>query len=168
MQVVIAPAGPDDIPVVSGILHEAAAWLEARGIPLWRQDEIAEAPIAADVMAGLYVLARVAGDPAATVRVQHSDPDFWPEVPDGDSLFVHRLAVRRAYAGGAMSTALLAWAADHATGLGRRHLRLDCEASRPKLRAIYERFGFRYHSDRQVGPYLVARYELPLPHVRPA
>jgi hypothetical protein len=41
-------------------------------------------------------------------------------------------------------------------------LRLDCEASRPRLRAVYEGFGFRHHSDRQVGPYFVSRYEYAL------
>jgi hypothetical protein len=34
--------------------------------------------------------------------------------------------------------------------------------SRPWLRAVYERSNFRHHSDRQVGPYFVARYELAL------
>jgi hypothetical protein len=33
---------------------------------------------------------------------------------------------------------------------------------RPRLRAVYERHGFRHHSDRQVGPHFVSRYELPL------
>jgi hypothetical protein len=37
---------------------------------------------------------------------------------------------------------------------------LDCEASRPRLRAVYERFGFRHLDDRQVGPYYVSRYTL--------
>ena len=27
------------------------------------------------------------------------------------------------------------------------------------LRAVYEHFGFKHHSDRQVGPYFVSRYE---------
>ena len=35
--------------------------------------------------------------------------------------------------------------------LGFRYLRLDCVAT-PRLRAVYERFGFEHHSDRQVGP----------------
>jgi hypothetical protein len=39
-------------------------------------------------------------------------------------------------------------------------VRLDGAASRPALKQIYERFGFRYRNDKQVGPYLVSRYEL--------
>jgi len=55
------------------------------------------------------------------------------------------------------------WAVDRARALGRTHVRLDCEASRPRLRAVYERFGFHHHSDRQVGPYFVSRYEFVIP-----
>ena len=51
------------------------------------------------------------------------------------------------------------WAVEQARLLGREYLRLDCEASRARLRAVYERFGFVHHSDRKVGPYCVARYE---------
>ena len=75
---------------------------------------------------------------------------------------MHRLAVRRQFAGKEVSFDLFHWALWKTSELGRPYLRLDCEASRPKLRAIYERFGFKHHSDRQVGPYFVARYELEL------
>jgi hypothetical protein len=61
-----------------------------------------------------------------------------------------------------VSSTLLRWAVDRTRTLERRYLRLDTEASRMRLRAIYEQFGFRHHSDRQVGPYYVARYEYPV------
>ena len=51
------------------------------------------------------------------------------------------------------------WAVEHSRKLGKRYLRLDCVADRPRLRLVYERFGFRHHSNRQVGAYFVARYE---------
>jgi GNAT superfamily N-acetyltransferase len=76
---------------------------------------------------------------------------------------VHRLAVRRANAGQGISIALLQWAVEHARSLGKRYLRLDCDADRPRLRALYEGFGFRLHSYRQVGAYYVSRYELQIP-----
>jgi GNAT superfamily N-acetyltransferase len=84
---------------------------------------------------------------------------FWPDVLQAESAFIHRLAVKRDFAGGHVSSALLQWAVERTRSLGRRYLRLDCVASRPRLRAIYERFGFRHHSDKQVGPYFVSRYE---------
>ncbi len=93
------------------------------------------------------------------LRFQLEDSLFWPDVPTNDSAFVHRLAVRRNFAGGEFSKVLLEWAVERTRSLGRKFLRLDCDASRPRLRAIYERFGFRYHNERRVGSFLAARYE---------
>lgn len=152
----------EDAPVVSSILIEAAAWLEQGGSRMWKADELRPDRIAADVSAGLFFVACLDDEPLGTIRFQLSDPLFWPDMPEGESAYVHRLAVRRRAAGQGLSTLLLAWAADRARVQGRRFLRLDCEASRTKLRALYERAGFRHHSDREVGPYLVARYEMPL------
>jgi GNAT superfamily N-acetyltransferase len=145
--------------LVSQILLEAARWLGGRGIPLWRDDDLAPGTIRADVETGLYHIAWCEGDPAGTFRYQLDDPVCWPDAAAGDAAYVHRLAVRRQYAGGRLSGAMLQWAADQTRRLGCRLLRLDCDASRPSLRAIYERFGFRYHSDAHAGPFVIARYE---------
>lgn len=160
----ISRALPGDIESVSSILLEAADWLRERQIPMWRADELSRERIAADVDAGYFFLARCGTEVAGTIKFQWQDALFWPDTPAEEAAFVHRLAVRRAFAGGEFSALLLRWAATRAAGAGRRFLRLDCEASRPRLRAVYERFGFRHHSDRQVGPYFVSRYELPLPY----
>ena len=147
---------------VAGVLMEAAEWLQQRGTPMWRADELAQEGIAADVTAGDFYVVEVGRIVAGTLKFQLQDELFWPDVPPGESAFVHRLAVRRAFAGGRVSHALLSWAVERARAFRCRFLRLDCEASRPKLRQFYERFGFRHHSDRQVGPYFVARYEMEL------
>ena len=142
------------------ILREAAAWLESRGMALWREDELSDAAIAGDLAAGLFWIADVHGEPAGTVRLQLSDPEFWPDVPEDECVFLHRLAVRRRFAGGGVSSALLSFALDLTRRRHRRLLCLDCEVKRPRLRALYERFGFAHHSDRHVGPYFVSRYTL--------
>lgn len=156
----IRPATPADSAVVSSVLVEAATWLRERGTPMWKADELAPDRVAQDVADGLFFLAEYDGEIAGTVKFQWEDPLFWPDRPHGEAAYVHRLAVRRTFAGRGVSTALLRWAADRARAVGRPLLRLDCEAARPKLRAFYEDFGFRHHSDRQVGPFFVARYEL--------
>jgi GNAT superfamily N-acetyltransferase len=160
MTISIRKASPDDGATVSAVLIEAATWLENAGMRLWRAEELREADIAADVAAGLFFIADCDGVAAGVVRFQLEDQLFWPDVPLGESAYIHRLAVRRQFAGRGVSTAILSWAAERTRSLRRDWLRLDCDAARPKLRTVYERFGFRYHSDRQVGPYFVARYEL--------
>jgi GNAT superfamily N-acetyltransferase len=162
MDVTIRPATLGDLPTVSDILQEAAQWLEERGMLLWKASELTPDRIANEVAAGLFVLAEVDGAAAATMMFLLTDPDFWPDVPPNESAFIHRLAVRRRYAGSPLSSAMLDWAVEQTRKLVRQFLRLDCVADRPKLRAIYERYGFRYHSDWRVGPYLVARYQYPV------
>lgn len=129
---------------------------------MWRDDELSPERIAADVADGYFFLARCQREAVGTIKFQLHDPVFWPDTPADEAAFIHRLAVRRAFAGGQLSALLLRWAADRARNANRRFLRLDCEAARPRLRAVYERCGFQHHSDRQVGPYFVSRYELGL------
>jgi predicted N-acetyltransferase YhbS len=159
MEISIRQAALEDAAKVSAILQEAARWLEDRGAPLWQLDELSATSITSDLAGGLFFIAEDNGEPAGTIRFQLEDPQFWPDIPPGMSAFVHRLAVRRRHAGGIVASELLKWAAARTRMLGRQFLRLDCDAARPWLRAVYERFGFRHHSDRQVGPYYVSRYE---------
>jgi GNAT superfamily N-acetyltransferase len=144
------------------MLCEAAIWVDALGTVMWEDGELDPAQTEADVAAGLFAIGESQSVVAGAVRFQLEDPLFWPDLPAGSSAFVHRLVVRRAFKGHGISTALLRWAVMQARVEGRAHLRLDCDAERVKLRAVYEAFGFRLHSYRQVGPYYVSRYELPV------
>ena len=163
----IRQATPRDAATVLDVLREAAAWLEHSGMGMWRDNELLPANITADVDGGAYFIAECDGAATGVVKFQLEDRLFWPDVPQNESAFVHRLAVRRRFAGSGISSALLGWAVERARSLGRDFLRLDCEASRLRLRAVYEQFGFRHHSDRQVGPYFVARYEYGVNDFRP-
>jgi GNAT superfamily N-acetyltransferase len=152
-------------------------WLKSLGRRLvgWRSRECRcgiktnlRSHIVADVDSGQFFLAECDGVPAGAIRFQLEDRLFWPDLPQDDSAFVHRLAVRRRFAGGEVSSALFLWAIARTHTLGRRFLRLDCEASRARLRAVYERIGFRFHSNKQVGPYFVARYEYDVTEILPS
>ena len=159
MNIVIRQAGIADLQFISEILIEAESWLEKRGILLWNVRDLSEDSLREDVASGFYILVEANGKLVGTLKYTMTDSLCWPEANDGESTFVHRVAVRRDYAGGIVSTAMLKWAINRTRELGRRSLRLDCEISRTKLRNIYERFGFQYHSDKHIGKYHVARYE---------
>ncbi len=161
MNLVIRQAGGDDTRALVETLREAADWVtQLDGTTMWVEGELEEPRVRAEAEAGLFVVADVGGQVAGAIRFQLEDHLFWPDLDGSDSAFVHRLAVRRANAGQGISTALLQWATDRARSLGKRYLRLDCDAERSRLRALYEGFGFRLHSYRQVGAYYVSRYEL--------
>jgi GNAT superfamily N-acetyltransferase len=151
-----------DASAVSSVLLEAAQWLIDTGQSLWQPAQLTPQALQSDVAAGHYYLAHIAGEAVGTVRFQLDDPEFWPDALPGRAAYVHRLAVRRRWAGSGISNRLLEFAAERARELGQGYLRLDTVSDRHRLRAYYERFGFRHHSDFQAGPWHVARYELPL------
>jgi GNAT superfamily N-acetyltransferase len=155
----IRQALSNDLDVIEDMLVEASRWVDALGVVMWSQGELERAAIAGDVADRQCFIAMVDGTPAGMIRFQERDELFWPDLPHDDSAFVHRLVVRRAFKGQGVSQALLAWSLDRARSIGKQFLRLDCDADRVKLRALYEAAGFRFHSYRQVGPYYVARYE---------
>jgi GNAT superfamily N-acetyltransferase len=158
--ITIRPASAADVAIVDAMIREAAAWVDALGVVMWEDGELDADKIRAEVTAGMFHLAVVDGQPAGAIRFQLEDPLFWPDRPEGEAAFVHRLVVSRAFKGRGVARGLLEWAIRHAAAQGRGLLRLDCDANRAKLRALYESCGFRFHSYRQVGPYYVARYEI--------
>jgi GNAT superfamily N-acetyltransferase len=155
----IRRAAPPDAGAIEALLREAAQWVDALGVVMWEEGELDRSRLDAEVEAGQFVVAEIGQEMAGTIRFQLEDPLFWPDLPPGRSAFVHRLVVRRAFKGLGVSQALLAWAVERAREEGREALRLDCDADRMKLRALYENFGFRLHSHRQVGRYYVSRYD---------
>jgi GNAT superfamily N-acetyltransferase len=165
VEIRIRQAGAADAAAIEGMLLEAARWVDALGVVMWEEGELDSVRIARETGAGQFFLAEVGAAAAGAIRFQLTDEQFWPDLAPSDlaeSAFVHRLVVRRTFKGQGVSEALLAWAVTHARALGKRFLRLDCDADRVKLRALYERCGFRFHSYRRVGAYYVARYELPI------
>ena len=163
MQINMIRAEAKDAATVSSILTKAARYLDSIDQTLWQCEDLSVESIAADVDAGLYFLAWAEGEAVGTLRFQLEDPMCWPDIQLGSSTFIHRLAIRRNAAGKGVSSRMLDWAKLTTRQLGRRFLRLDC-AIRPKLCAVYEKNGFTKHSERQIGPYHVVRYEFDAEH----
>ena len=156
----LRPALPADLGIVSGLLSAAAEKLRRQGRPLWDAGYVSEAAVAPHLRNGLYHLAFDGDAPVGVFRFQLEDPVFWPEVAEGTSAFVHSLAVAPERQGQELAQVLLGHACELTRGQGRRFLRLDCASGRPGLRAVYERFGFRLHSQKAMGTWLFDRFEL--------
>jgi GNAT superfamily N-acetyltransferase len=155
----IRQATPQHAEAVSNVLKEAARWLSESGMPMWPEEEMGVERILPDINAGLFFLAEYSGNAAGTMKFQMDDPIVWPDALPQQATYIHRLAVRRRYAGTGLSKMLLQWGVKQTQLLGREYLRLDCHTFRPRLRAMYEHFGFRHHSDVLVGTLHLSRYE---------
>lgn len=152
-------AQPDESALVAGVLSAAAAKLADRGMPLWTSAEVSEAAVSPHVRSGLYHLALDEGEPVGVFRLQLEDPAFWPDMPQGSAAYLHKLAVVPHRQGCGLAHALLHHAVRLTRQKGRRYLRLDCMAGRARLRAVYEEFGFRHHSQKQMGSGMFDRFE---------
>src|SRR5919106_6075433 len=128
MEIQVRAATAADAPTVAAILAEVDAWVAQLGTLMWELGEVDESRIATEVASGLFFLAWCDGEPAGTVKFQLDVPLFWPDRPDDNAAYNHRLAVRRKFAGGRISGALMTWAIDQARALDRDVLRLDCDA----------------------------------------
>jgi len=123
------------------ILKEAAAWALNRGILVWRTDELREQDFREAALLGELVMGFHDGQAVATMLLQSSDPIYWPEIAPNTSLFLHKIAVRRAHAGRGWLGRLVEFADQNARQRDIRWLRLDTLHG-PPLRHLYEQHGF--------------------------
>lgn len=103
---IIQPARPDDLSAVLAMRYEASAWLAEIGIDQWRhhwpnKDAMVER-VGASIQTGETWMVRDDDEHlAATVALDtYADAQLWtPDEIDEPAMYLHRLIVRRPYAG---------------------------------------------------------------------
>ena len=160
MRLVIGYGTIDDVPEADGLIREAADWLTQKGMQLWGPNETSYEELVRVARKGELIIGRVGDEAAACMFMHDEDRLFWPHVVPGEAFYLHRLAVKRKYAGRGFSHAMLEWAEAEARAKGRKFLRLDCEP-RAKLRALYESAGYICidKAPIQVHEHFVLRHE---------
>jgi len=123
------------------ILREAAQWALCRGIEVWTLAELREQDYVEGARLQQLVMGFEQDQAVATMLLQPTDPLYWPEISAGTSLYLHKIAVRRAHAGRGWLARLVHFAVEDARRRGIGWLRLDT-LHRPPLRLLYERLGF--------------------------
>lgn len=150
-----------DVDAVVGIHEDTMRWAFERGYrkvgpyPTLRED--AEQRMAQH---DVY-LAEHAGSTVATVTLTAEPHPLWSSQP-GNPLYLYALAVRRAYAGAEIGRALLDWAAGMALAGGHTTLRLECDASNPRLPTYYRSAGFTVRGEVDAGEKRLLRLERPI------
>lgn len=135
-----------DIGETVDVLREGAAYMRTVEAPAWDDARIGPDFVASLVGARELIVASSEGRIAGCLAMQTRDGIFWADRPGDDAFYLHKIAVRRAFAGQGVVDALIEWVCAEARATGRAFLRLDC-ANKPRLRARYERLGFRKVDD---------------------
>ncbi|MBN1622736.1 MAG: GNAT family N-acetyltransferase [Clostridia bacterium] len=145
---------------IAAILTEAANWMISQGFRNWDPESFGiEAMKDKNNLDELFIC-YLDDEPAGCIKLQERDEMFWPDAREGEALYVHKLAVKRKYAGLGISGYMLEWAKAQVSHRGRQFLRLDCIADREKLAGFYESQGFVRVDEKKVLQYFMsARYE---------
>lgn len=130
---------PDDF---LAILREVAYWLVDSQQELWAPDTLTAANLINDNTRGNCYVMYADGIPAAAFILQWKSPLYFPDVPDNTAGFIHKLAIRRLFAGQNLFTAVLDFCQQQCQNRGIHELQLETDANRPALMRFYERNGF--------------------------
>jgi GNAT superfamily N-acetyltransferase len=161
MPLKIRPATLEDVDAVSRILVEAANWLAQIGEMRWRPEQFTRSKLEPLVHSGELYLAFRGELAVGTMYLQLEDQFFWSDVPQAESLFIHKLAVSLGARGTGVSQALIEFAKLEVRRLERQYLRLDCR-NHPKIRALYENSGFHLCDIGLFDNSIFCRYEIHL------
>jgi GNAT superfamily N-acetyltransferase len=146
-----------DVPVAAEMLDEATAFVRTKGRDQWPVP-YPHQKLRASVSRGSLYVVDVGGEPAATFTLLLDDPKFWGK-QGPDAVYLHKLAVRRSFAGQGLGARIVDWVAEDAARRGRSFVRLDCQRDLPAIRQYYERLGFELRGELERGTFAWALYE---------
>ena len=138
------------------VLREVGQWLVDNDRRLWNVEALTTDNLLDEhTTNNLYVMyadRQDGGDPepAGAFILQWEDPHYWPDVPPNTSGFIHKLAIRRSFAGQNLFAAIVHFCREECLGRGIQTLQLETDATRPKLMQFYEQYGFQPTYQRQV------------------
>ncbi|WP_080238473.1 GNAT family N-acetyltransferase [Spirosoma rigui] len=154
---------PDDF---LHILHEVGQWLVDSGREMWEIRTLTLDNLVDEYTEdNCYVLYASAPDgaavPAATFILQWEDPLYYPDVPPNTVGIIHKVAIRRAFAGQHLFQTILDFCQAECLKRGIHEIQLETDATRPALMQFYERHGFEPTYQRTIhefGQTFVCQY----------
>ena len=151
-------ANEADIPIIEDILFDVTDYFEKIGDPQWRKYDVTWPGLTVYFSIEDFCIAYLGDAPVGCMVILDKDNYFWPEIPKGASLYIHKLAVKRAYGGHGFAREMIDYVKSLSIERGIGAVRLDCRAYKQKLRRLYENAGFSLVKEAVVGDYSAAFY----------
>lgn len=125
------------------IMKEVAAWGRSVGYRVWLDEWLTRDELMTeDVEKENFCIGRVDGIDACTMILQWKDSDFWADAPLYEAGYLHKLCVRRAFAGKNIPKKVVEYAKEQCRVRGVKYLRLDTGWNETKMKEIYTGLGF--------------------------
>ncbi|MDT8717733.1 GNAT family N-acetyltransferase [Clostridium sp. 19966] len=131
-----------NVDAVISILKEVSSWGPSVGLNLWKEEYLTKDKLMANATYEDFCVGQVDGDNACCMILQWKDDLFWPKAKENEAGYVHKLCVRRPYAGNSLSKKLIDYAIEECKKKNVHYLRLDTGLANTKLCALYRSYGF--------------------------
>ena len=125
------------------VLREVGQWLLEDKQELWQLDTLTAQNLFDDYTRSNCYVMYVDGVAAATFILQWEDPLYFAEVLPNTAGFIHKLAIRRRFAGQGLFAPILDFCRGQCLQRGIHQIQLETDATRPALMRFYERNGFQ-------------------------
>jgi GNAT superfamily N-acetyltransferase len=125
------------------ILREVGQWLTETNQEMWQLDTLTPENLFDDFTKGNCYVMYAEGEPAATFILQWKDPLYYADVPDNTAGFIHKVAIRRKFAGQDFFAHMLNFCRNECIKRNIYEIQLETDATRPALMRFYEKYGFQ-------------------------
>lgn len=142
-------ASEDESDSIIILLKEVAQWLQDKEVNQWQYLLGEEAT--AEILEGVrekytYVVMKedeIVGTFTVSPKQNDWDQHIFGKEEVSDSLYIHRLAVKRKYKGNGIGETIVKWIEENVQS-DKRYLKLDCVEYNRTLNDFYKKNGFEY------------------------
>lgn len=126
------------------VMREVAAWGREQGYRVWPDEWLTrEELVTPDAREEDFCIGTVAGETACAFILQWRDTEYWPDAPQMEAAYLHKLCVRRRFAGKGMTKQVVEAVREECRRRGVRYIRLDTGLDEGVVRKIYLNAGFK-------------------------
>ncbi len=131
-----------DVDTAIYIMKEVATWGRSIGLNVWKDEHLTREGLMVNVFEDDFYVGKVLGNNACCMLLQWSDTFFWPNSKENEAGYVHKLCVRREYAGMGLPGKMIEFAIEECKRRNIIYLRLDTGWDNEKLCNLYKNLGF--------------------------
>ncbi|WP_028543760.1 GNAT family N-acetyltransferase [Paenibacillus taiwanensis] len=149
-RVQVRQATEADTADVMNLLTKTAQWLHSQGSTQWNSllsGEDVHGTSKAIIRGDVFVFHEGSTLAAMVMLLQQPSPwdiDLWGDEGHDSSIYVHRLAINRDYAGSELGSSVMKWVENGITFTGKHQIRLDCIEQNMRLFTFYSSLGYTH------------------------
>ena len=143
MKLIIEQAKKQDLPAILEMYKRRVKYNNEHGIPQWNYEEVTWEAFSKTYTVEDYYVGKLGTTVVCGMFIVDVDDLYWPEVEQGKYLYLHKICVDPAYSKRGFSDQMITYFKEKGRAEGHDEVRLDVREKKDKLRAMYERNGFR-------------------------